>query len=325
MMRKSPIELSIVSPVYRGENMVSPLVEQTEKALRESGLYSYEIVLVEDGSPDESWTSIEKVTRENHNVVGIKLSRNFGQHSAITAGLHYTRGDYVVVMDCDLQDDPVYIPQMLEMCKAGAPIVLARKERREHPGWKNFTAKYFNKIFNWLSEGDFMSGEDGVGTFSCLRRDVVDAFNSIKDYHRHYLMVLRWIGFRIEYLPVVHRERLEGTSSYTFGKLVAHAINGITSQSTKLLRIFVGLGFIFCLLSALSLVVIVGSYFLYGFKEGWASLISLILMSTGVIVFSLGILGIYIGQIFEQVRDRPLFVIEEILNYNAANTNKNVA
>lgn len=319
------IELSIVSPVYRAEKLVKQLVDEIERSLVASNIKNYEIVLVEDGSPDDSWTEIRDAAKTNSNIIGIKLSRNFGQHSAITAGLRYARGRYVVVMDCDLQDDPVYIPALVEKCKKGPPIVLARKEKREHPGWKNITARNFNMLFNWLSDGEFLTGDDGVGSYSCLRRDVVDAFNSIKDYHRHYLMVLRWLGFSIGYFPVIHRPRPQGKSSYTLGKLISHAINGITSQSTKLLRLFVGLGFSFCIISFVCLAYIVANYFLFGFKEGWASIVSIMLLSTGIIVFSLGILGIYIGQIFEQVRERPLFIVEEILKEEIVSDERHVA
>ena len=310
----SRVELSIISPVYLGATMVEELVDQIKESLQRGGVQSYEIVLVEDGSPDDSWSEIERLCERHKEVVGIKLTRNFGQHPAISAGLRCARGEYVVVLDCDLQDDPRYLCDILEALRGGAPVVFARKGRREHSLFKNMTARLFNLLFNQLAEIRGVTGDDQIGSFSGLSRAVVDEFNKITDVHRHYLMIVRWLGFPITYIDVIHRLRFEGKSSYSFPKLVKHAVDGLTSQSTKLLRLFVIAGFLFCFASLAALALLVGLYFLYGFKEGWASVIALMLLSTGVIVFSLGIVGVYVGQILEQARQRPLFIIEKVVS-----------
>lgn len=308
------VEFSIVSPVYLGARMVEELVTQIKGSLQQSDVQSYEIVLVEDGSPDDSWSEIERLCDRHKEVVGVKLTRNFGQHPAISAGLRCARGEYVAVLDCDLQDDPKYLCDILQLLRSGAPVVFARKGRREHSSVKNITAGLFNLCFNRLAEIKDVSSDSHVGSFSGLSRAVVDEFNKIKDVHRHYLMIVRWLGFPISYVDVTHRPRFEGKSSYTLSKLVRHALDGLTSQSAKLLKLFVIVGFLFCAASLAALALLIALYFLNGFKEGWASVMALMLLSTGIIVFSLGIVGVYVGQILEQARQRPLFIIEKVVS-----------
>lgn len=307
------IELSIISPVYRAEKIVAELIRRIDAEMNSMGI-TYEIILVEDGSPDESWHEIERQCGVHMHVKGIKLSRNFGQHFAITAGLRECRGNYAVIMDCDLQDNPVYIPKMYSLAKAGAEIVYTSKSERKHSFFKNITAEIFFRIFNYLSDNPNVKANNRVGSFSMLSRKVIDAFNSIHDTHRHYLMVLRLLGFNTATLPIEHDLRFEGKSSYTFGKLVKHAIDGITSQSDKLLRISIGLGFTCFLISILWVFTLFVLYFVKGLVPGYTSLMAVILLSTGLILMSIGVAGIYIGKIFEQVKNRPLYIIEKRIN-----------
>ena len=307
--------LSIVSPVYRAAEIVPELVQRISESVR-TITDEFEIILVEDGSPDNSWDQIAAIGAHNSNVKGIKLSRNFGQHYAITAGLAHARGRYVVVMDCDLQHDPKYIPTMFAEAQQGHDIVFTCKQVRKHSLLRNLFAKCYNYVFNWLAESDTMFSNNEVGAYSLLSRKVVDAFCSIKDRDRHYLLVLRWLGFSSTYLTIEHSERHSGRSSYSFWKLVEHAISGITSQSTFLLRISVGIGLAFCALSITTAFALVILYFVYGFKEGWASVVVLILLSTGVTLMSIGVAGIYIGRTFEQSKERPLFIVDRTVNYH---------
>ena len=305
--------ISVVSPVYKSEKIIPELVKRIVEAL--SGITdNFEIILVEDGSPDNCWHKIEDEARKDERIKGIKLSRNFGQHFAITAGLEKAKGDYVVVIDCDLQDDPVYIPLLYEKAKEGFDIIYTFKSARKHSFLKNITARFFNKIFNYLIDNKTFKSHKNVGSYSMLSRKAVNAFNSFNDYQRHYLMVLRWLGFSSTYVEIKHKNRFQGKSSYNFSKLIIHAINGITSQSDKLLRTNVFLGMILSLLSFLSIIVIILAYFLNGFMSGWASLIVVLLFSTGVILTSIGISGIYIGKTFEQTKNRPKYIIDKTLN-----------
>lgn len=303
--------ISIVSPVYLGEKIVPELVKQIANSVSKI-TSNYEIILVEDGSPDNSWLAIEKECANNTKVVGVKLSRNFGQHFAITAGLAESKGDYVVVMDCDLQDNPKYIADLYAKSQMGFEIVYTKKEKRKHSFFKNITASLFFRLFNYLSENQ--EATSAVGSYSLLSRKVVNAFLSVKDTHRHYLMVLRMLGFSFSEIEILHEERFEGKSSYTLSKLIKHAIDGITSQSVKLLRIAISIGFTFCIISLLYAFILLLNYFKHGALPGYTSTTVLILFSTGLILLSVGIAGIYIGKIFEQSKNRPLYFIDKRIN-----------
>lgn len=309
--------ISVVSPVYGAEEIVTELITQLSVVLS-SITEDYEIILVEDGSPDHSWKQIKDYSDRDIRIKGIRLSRNFGQHRAISAGLEFATGQYVVVMDCDLQDDPSYIPQMLQLAYDGGDIIFTYKSRRRHPALKNLLASLWHFFFNRLVDDKTARGNKAVGAYSLLSRRVVDAYCQIKDYHRHYLSVLRWLGFEVAFLEVAHSPRFSGHSSYTFMKLLRHAIDGIASQSTRLLYISIAAGIFFCLSSFVSILILVCLYYFQGFREGWASLACLLLLSTGVILMSLGIVGLYIGKIFEQVRELPLFLVRETVNYSGA-------
>ncbi|MDF2452412.1 MAG: glycosyltransferase [Bacteroidota bacterium] len=305
--------LSVVSPVYGAEGTIDELVKQLVEVL-ETLDADYEIILVDDCGPDKSWDKIKQNSIIHSRVKGIKLSRNFGQHFAITAGIDHAQGDYVIVMDCDLQDDPKYIPVLFEKIREGYDIVYTLKNARKHSFFKNITATLFNKVFNYLIDNKSHRSNNNVGAYSIISKKVVQAFRSYNDYHRHYLSVLRWLGFKHCYIDIEHKERFEGKSSYTFSTLMVHALNGIVSQSDKLLRIFVTLGLSISLLSFLSILVIVFLYFVQGFLSGWASTIIIMLFSTGVILTGIGVLGIYLGKTFEQTKNRPKYVVDEKLN-----------
>lgn len=303
-------QISVVSPVYRAAEIVEDLVCQIRQAL-EAITPDFEIVLVEDGSNDETWARIAGACQADQRVRGIKLSRNFGQHLAITAGLAHARGAYVVVMDCDLQDDPSFITALYAKAAEGFDVVLTVQRERAHGLIKRSFARLFAASMRWIGGG----GSDWLmGAYSLLSRRAVDALLRIDDVHRHYLRLVQWLGFPVAYVPVEHRPRHAGKSSYSFRKLVRHAIDGWVSYSNRLLYVSVTLGFSFLLVAAAGVVLIVVLYFTHGFAAGWPSLAALILTCTGAILMSLGVLGLYIGRIFDQVRARPLYVIEQMLN-----------
>lgn len=310
----SSIELSIISPVYRAEKIVDELVRRIRETVIGMGV-SYEIILVEDGSPDKSWEKIKENALKFPEVKGIRFSRNFGQHYAITAGIREAIGNYCIIMDCDLQDNPDYIPEMYARAQMGNDIIFTIKKSRRHSFIKNLTAGLFFKVFNYLTENKTAKADSTVGNYSLLSRKAINAFCQIKDTHRHYLMVLRLLGFKTDYMEIKHDERFEGKSSYTFGKLITHAINGITSQSDKLLRISITVGFSCFALSVLWVMALIILYFTHGLVPGYTSLMAVILLSTGLILMSIGVAGIYIGKIFEQVKERPLYFIESRINF----------
>mgnify|MGYP005838837537 CR=1 FL=1 len=305
------IKLSIVSPVYMAEKIVPELISRIKLAVDEI-TDNYEIILVEDGSPDNSWQEIEKICAIDNKVIGIKLSRNFGQHYAISAGIDESKGDYVIVMDCDLQDDPKYITQMVIEANKGFDIVYTSKISRKHSGFKNISALIFTKIFNYLA--DNQTSRTDVGSFSLLSRKVVEAYKKIKDIRRHYLMILRQLGFSHTYVTIEHKERFEGKSSYNIKKLLNHAIDGITFNSTKLLRISVGIGFSMCIIAIFWAMYLLFLYMFRDIPQGYTSIMVMLLLSTGIILISIGITGIYIGNVFLQVKEHPLYIIDKKIN-----------
>jgi dolichol-phosphate mannosyltransferase len=308
-------DISVVSPVFLGAAALDALVREIDAAVADLGL-SHEIVLVDDGSPDDSWRSIVALCARFRHVKGVRLSRNFGQHYAITAGLEAASGERIIVMDCDLQDDPKYIPELYAKSLEGYEIVYTIKQERKHTGWKDLLSRAFHWVVNVLVTDKRQRTIANVGNYSLVSRAAVDAFLKVNDYHRHYLGLMRWIGFRSTSIVTEHRARVHGETSYTLWKLVREAINAITSQSDRLLYASILLGFTFMATALLSAAYIVVRYFVSGFREGWASVMVLMLLSTGVVLLCLGVVGIYLGKIFEQTKLRPLYFVHERLNFD---------
>lgn len=311
-MSAQPI-LSIVSPVYKAEAIVPELVKRiAEEAAKVTP--DFEIVLVEDGSPDGSWRAIEAACGAHPFVKGAKLSRNFGQHYAITAGLSLAKGDYVVVIDCDLQENPKYISDLYAAAQQGNDVVLTYRKVRRHGFFKNLSARIFFAVFNFLIDNKEYEASKSVGALSMLSRKAVNAFLAYKEVHRHYLTVVRMIGFQRTFVEIEHEHRFEGRSSYTFKKLFRHALDGITSQSDRLLRLSATVGAILFVGALIWAAAIVYQYFHTGLLNGYASVMGVQLLGTGLILIFLGILGLYIGNIFTQVKERPLYLIDKTLN-----------
>ena len=305
------IRISVISPIYKAEKIIPELIN---RILHEVSILTkeFEIILVDDGSPDSSWSIIESICLENFKVKGVKLSKNFGQHYAITAGIQISKGDYVIVMDCDLQDDPVYFSELLAAANNGADIVYTSKQERKHGYLKNVSAYLFNLIFNFLA--DNQKSNNNIGNFSLISRKVVNSFLLISDCRRHYLMILNSLGFNYKIISINHSVRYNGKSSYSFDKLVRHAIDGITFNSTKLLWFSIKLGFILCLFSIIYFMYILYFFLYRDMLPGYASIMAGLIFSTGILLTFMGIMGIYIGNIFVQVKNRPLYFIDKIIN-----------
>jgi glycosyltransferase involved in cell wall biosynthesis len=304
------MEISVVSPVYRAENIVDELVNRIVIEL-EKITNDYEIILVEDGSLDNSWAKIEENCKKNCRVKGVKLSRNFGQHYAVTAGIIEATGDLIVLMDCDLQDDPRHISVLLEKEKEGYDIIFTKRIKRKHSLFKHITAFLYNILFSLLADKKY---DLNVGSLVLFNKKVKKEFIKIKDKDRLYIQILKWLGFNQTYIAVEHNERFSGDSSYSLFKLLNVAIQGWVSHSEKLLRLSIYAGFVFFIVSILSTLYIVIMYFLKGFQSGWASLAVLVLLSAGLILIFMGILGVYLGKTFQQTKDRPLFLVDKTIN-----------
>ena len=309
----STLLLSIVAPVYRSEAIVPEFVRLVCAAASRV-TDDFELLLVEDGSPDRSWDAIVLECERDPRVKGLQLSRNFGQQPGITAGLAHARGRHVIVMDADLQDDPADIPALYRKSLEGFDIVFARKRARRFSLWRNLTARFYYFVFRWLASVEY---DPNIGAYSIVSRPVVDAFLQFGDYRRGYVIVLNWLGFRRSYVEVDHRERVDGTSSYSTWKLFALALTITLTYSEKPLRLSIYLGLALSTMSFLIGLWLVRRYFDSNVGQmalGWTSLVVSHLFLSGLILMSLGVVGLYVGRIFEQVKQRPIFVVRETRN-----------
>ena len=302
--------ISIVSPVYRAEKILPILVSEINLVMERIG-EDYEIILVDDRSPDNSWEVMKVLSSQNSKIKSIRLSRNFGQHSAIFAGLTKTKGDWVVVMDCDMQDQPKEIAKLYKKALEGYDIVLGQRENRKDKFLKKLSSKLFYKVFNYLSGGQF---NNEIGNFGIYKKKVIDSILNINDYIKFFPLFINWVGFRNISIPIEHGEREEGKSSYSISRLLKLAFNVIISFSDKPLRLFINFGLGISILSF-----ILGIYYLYLSithkitQPGFSSLILSIWFLSGIVISCIGIVGVYLGKTFDQAKNRPTFIIDEEL------------
>jgi glycosyltransferase involved in cell wall biosynthesis len=304
------VALSVVIPVYGCADCLRALYERLVRVL-ETRFSSFELIFVDDRSPDGSWPALAKLARSDARVQAIRLSRNFGQHAAITAGLVRSRGDWTVVMDCDLQDPPEEIPRLhAEALDGGYDVVFAKRKSRYHAWYRRLASRLYFRLMNTFLGTD-IDGE--YGTFSIMSRKVRDAFVALQERDRHYLFVLYWLGFEHGSIELERRPRPTGKSGYTWRRLFRHGVAGVFFQTTVLLRWIVYLGFATAA-AGLSL----AGWLVYlkvaaHPPPGWTALAVLVLVIGGLITISTGVAGLYIGRIFEQVKARPLYVEDEVV------------
>ncbi len=304
------VDLSFVSPVYRGEALVEDLVNEIRNNASLAGL-SFEIILVEDGSPDASWQAIERAADTYPEVIGIKLSRNFGQHYAITAGLAQCRGEWVVVLDCDLQDRPDQFARLYEQTQHGYKVILARRVERTDNWLKRLSSRIFYKVFGYLTD---TKQDASIANYGIYHASVVRSILAMKDKIRYFPTMSQWVGFPTIAVDVEHGSRNSGKSSYTLRSLFRLASNNIIAFSDKPLRLTIFFGFWISLISAIFGVVMLARYLMGQVTVlGYTSLIISIWFIGGLIMFVLGVIGLYIGKAYDQVKDRPTYIIEDIV------------
>jgi len=298
--------ISIIVPVYKAEKSLHELYDRLNLSLSII-TNDFEIVLVEDCGGDRSWEIILELAQKDPRVKGIQFSRNFGQHYGITAGLDHCDGDWIVVMDCDLQDRPEEIPQLYQKAQEGYDVVLAKRKNRQDNWLKKVTSGLFYQVFNYLAD---LKYDAEVGNFRIISRQVVNNFRDIREQLRFFGGVVDWMGFPTASIKVKHDSRLEGKSTYTFKKLCKLAIDTIIAYSDKPLRLSIIFGFIISTISFILGCVTVFRVLFYGSSiTGWASLIVSLYFLGGIIIFILGIIGIYLGKTFNETKKRPLYII----------------
>jgi len=298
--------ISVVIPVYKAEACLHELYARLVASL-ETLSRDVEIILVEDCGGDRSWEIIEELAKKDARVRGIQFSRNFGQHYGITAGIDLAAGEWVVVMDGDLQDPPEEVPRLYAKALEGYDVVVAKRAERKHGAVKRLTSWLFYKVFNYFSGMEY---DWQVGNFRIISRRVVGTFRSMREQLRFFGALVGWMGFPTASIEVRHAERAGGTSTYTFRKLWMLALETILSYSDKPLWIAVKLGFSLALVSFLFGGYILLRATLYGSPVlGWSSMIVSLYFIGGVIIAVLGIAGIYISKIFDETKRRPLYIV----------------
>jgi polyisoprenyl-phosphate glycosyltransferase len=302
--------ISVVSPVYRAEGMVSELVTRVREVMQACGL-PYELILVEDGSPDSSWAELAQQCALFEEVRGVRLSRNFGQHNAITAGLDMAKGDWVVVMDCDLQDRPEEIPRLLAKAQEGYDVVLASRAVRQDNLWKRASSAMFYGALSYLTG---TRQDASVANFGIYSRKVIDAVTSMRESIRYFPTMVQWVGFKQCVLEVTHAPRAKGDTSYSLNRLLHLALDIMLAYSDKPLRLTIKLG----LMVALFGFAVAGwtfvNWLLGNLSDnplGYASLFFSIWILSGFMLITLGMVGLYVGKTFEGVKNRPIYVIAE--------------
>jgi dolichol-phosphate mannosyltransferase len=313
MNRRGSVEISVVAPVYKCGDCVAELHRQLVETL-EPLVSSFELVLVNDGCPANSWQAVRQVAALDSRVKAINLSRNFGQHYAIAAGLHHCSGNWTVVMDCDLQDRPAEIANLYRKALEGHDIVYALRSER-HDNWgKRMLSRGFSTVYNLLSD---IQIDPRACNFSIASRPVIDAYCRLKELNRSYHLLLRWLGFDFTFISVEHGDRFAGKSAYNLQRGFLLAIESITSQSNKPLILSIKAGFLMAGSAILVCLLFIFRYFSLGVGvEGWTSVIVSIYFLGGLLLVNLGILGLYLGKVFNEVRERPLYVIRDLLNFD---------
>jgi polyisoprenyl-phosphate glycosyltransferase len=303
--------ISIVSPVYRAERILPELVRRIEESvLRISS--NYEIILVDDCGPDHSWDVIEQLASKNPKVKGFQLSRNFGQHYAITAGLDQARGEWIVVMDCDLQDQPEEIEKLYNKAKEGFDIVLARRYDRQDVFLKKIFSKIFYRTLGYLTGSE---QDETVANFGIYHQKVIQSIVSMRESIRFFPTMVKWVGYKSIKLNIEHSTREEGKSSYDFKRLINLALDIILAFSNKPLRLVVKSGIIISGISIIfSLYTLIKWYNGNIIELGYTSLIISLWLLSGFMISTLGIVGLYIGKIFEGVKNRPIYIINKKTN-----------
>ena len=299
--------LSIVSPVYKAEGCISELCRRLKLAI-EPLTEDYEIILVEDRSPDNSWAVIQTEAKKDSRVKGIRLARNFGQHRAITAGLDITNGDWVVVMDCDLQDSPEHIPILYNKAKEGYEIVVAQFYERVESRFRQKVSKFFWSRVSWLAGIPF---DHRVGNFRIMSKSVVENFRTYREQLRLLGGITSLMGFTSTSLSLKRDERFHGETSYSFRKLLSVAVEISIAYSDKPLKISIVVG----LLIAAASISIGAAILFLGLSgiitvPGWASVMVSLYFIGGLIVANLGVIGFYIGKTYDETKRRPLYIVE---------------
>lgn len=306
--------LSVIVPCYNEEESVELFYSElmkNEAFFREKKI-DIEVLYIDDGSGDGTVAEVKKLRDRDERVHLISFSRNFGKESAMYAGLEKSRGDYVVMMDVDLQDPPALLPEMFSYMEQGYDSVATRRvSRKGEPPIRSFFARKFYKLMKKISKTEIM---DGARDYRLMTRQMVNAILSMREYNRFTKGIFGWVGFRTKWLEYENVERAKGETKWNFWKLLMYSFDGITAFSTAPLMIASFMGVLFCILAFVMIIFIIVRKLIFGDPvSGWPSLVCIILMTSGVQFFCTGILGQYLAKAYMEVKKRPIYLVKEEL------------
>ena len=303
--------ISIVIPCYNEEKTINIICEAIQKTMEQVDDMEYELLLVNDGSSDDTLEKMQKLAEKNTRIKYYSFSRNFGKEAAIYAGLCNAKGDYVVTMDADMQDPPALLPEMLDKLLTGEydSVATCRVTRKGEPPIRSWFARLFYRMINRVSDADIV---DGARDFRLMRREMVDAIVEMGEYNRFSKGLFGWVGYKTKWLEYENIERKKGETKWSFFKLLAYSIDGIVAFSTAPVRFAAWLGIAFCMLAFFFILVIIGRTLVFGDPvAGWPSLVCIILMLSGIQLFCLGLMGEYLSKTYLEVKKRPIYLCKE--------------
>lgn len=305
-------KISFVIPCYRSQNTITDVVNEINCAMQDLKQYEYEIVLVNDSSPDDTFETIRSNVNSNNNIIGINLAKNFGQHSALMAGFHYVTGEIIVCLDDDGQTPADEVSKLLEKIEEGYDVVYASYESKQHSPFRNWGSRINSKMTEvMLNKAKDLS----VTSFFAARRFIVDEMLRYEQCYPYITGLVLRSTKNICNVPVKHRPREQGSSGYTIGKLLSLWMNGFTSFSVKPLRMATYLGCISAFLGFIYLIVIIVRYFVCNsILMGWSSTMAILLLLGGIILVVLGLIGEYVGRIFMCTNATPQYVIRDVIS-----------
>ncbi len=303
-------KISIVVPSYNEEKAIPLFYKELTKVINKMNI-NFEIIFVDDGSKDQTLEEIKKLEKKDKRVKYLSFSRNFGKESAIYAGLEASTGDYITLMDADLQDPPSMLPEMYKGIKEEGydSVGTRRVTRKGEPPIRSFFARKFYKIINRISKTEMV---DGARDYRLMKRQMVEAILSMKEYNRYSKGLFSFVGYQTKWLEYENVERVAGETKWSFFKLLMYAIDGIIAFSTAPLWISVIVGILFCAISFFAIIGIIIKTLCFGDPVGgWPSLVCIILMLSGIQLFCIGIIGAYLSKTYLETKKRPIYIIKE--------------
>jgi polyisoprenyl-phosphate glycosyltransferase len=321
-MNERPPRISVVTPAYRCAECIPELCRRLAAVLERIDS-NFEIVIVNDASPDRDWEIIQELARADRRIKGINLSRNFGQHHAITAGVDHASGDWIVVMDCDLQDQPEEIVKLYQAATVqGHDVVFARRENRKDSLLKLVASRLFHLVLNRLVD---IRITPGISNFSIFSRRVAENYRRLRQGSRSHGLTLLWCGFKVGYVDAAHAARFAGKTTYNLRRSVWLAIETITSQSNRPLHMSIRFGFAMAALAmGFACYFAVRSLFLGVAVSGWTSTIVSLYLLGGLLIANMGIIGLYLGKVFDEAKQRPIYIVSDTLNVDERTTQSGV-